>query len=102
MSAAIDSARPASDAPFKLVGVTPPAAAKARQRLLVSLEQVLPVRFQAREPGDVAGLDGLLVLASPGPQEPATPCARLIAVPRHPGASKGEGCTVQFTGESRV
>jgi hypothetical protein len=102
MIGAIDSAQPASDTPFKLVGVTPAAAAKARERLLVSLEQVLPVRFQARSPGDVAGLDGLLVLAPPDPQEPATPCARLIAVPQQPGASPRKGCTVQFTGEPQV
>ena len=102
MIAAMDSAQPASDAPFKLVGVTPATAAKARERLLFSLEQVLPVRFQAREPGDVAGLDGLLVLAPPGPPEQAAPCARLVAVPRRPGASEGESCTVQLTGESQV
>jgi len=102
MIAGIDSAQPASEAPFKLVGVMPAAAAKERERLLGSLEQVLPVRFQAREPGDVAGLDGLLMLASPDRQEPATSCARLIAVPRQRGASPWKDCTVQFTGEPHV
>ncbi len=45
----------------KLIGVASVVAARERARLLQALEQVLPVTFQAREPAELDGLDGLLI-----------------------------------------
>ena len=44
------------------VGVTPAEQLQRRPRLFAALEAALPVRFEARAPGELRGLDALLVL----------------------------------------
>ena len=111
MIAASDSVRPTIDEPSKLVGVTPATAARDRVRLLYALEQVFPVRFQAREPEDLTGLDGLLVIAPAQLHEWHVPvddlggqpgaCPRLVAFPQA-ADSLGERTVIEFAGDAQI
>jgi hypothetical protein len=65
-------------APRSLVGVVPRDAVRRRQRLLGALEAALPVRFEARDLGDCAGLDALVVMDGGALPETHVPC--LVAV----------------------
>ena len=46
-----------------VIGVVPASAAAASAPVLAALERVFPVRFEGREPTDLAGLDGIVVFA---------------------------------------
>jgi hypothetical protein len=74
----------------KLVGVVPRGAAHELRALLDTLEQVFPVRFRARVPGELDGLDGVLVVGGPTHDSPtpadlaAEPPAALPSLVVHP------------------
>lgn len=71
-----------------VVGVTPAAECRARARLLNAFEQAYPVRFEARDPGAVAGLQALIAFPTADGDHllPATlPCLRYRAHERELG-----------------
>jgi hypothetical protein len=57
------------------VGIAPSQERRARARLLDALEALYPVRFEAREPGDLRGLDALITVGAVG----SHPLATLVA-----------------------
>jgi hypothetical protein len=69
-----DPARSEAVTPIR-VGIVPGRERPARARLLDALEAMYPVRFEAREPGDVAGLDALIVVGGAA-VHPGSPAAR--------------------------
>jgi hypothetical protein len=78
-----DPAKPVIDEPRKLIGVTPALAAYGRRRLLGVPQKAFPVKFEARAPTDLAGLDGLLVFASDDSQDGPQLQERSTHVARH-------------------
>jgi hypothetical protein len=109
MSVGTDPARPVIDEPRKLIGITPALAAYGRRRLLGVLQKAFPVRFEARAPTDMAGLDGLLVFASDdsqdGPQlqeRSDSRCATLLAFSQPGEVSDREGVVVEFSADARI
>jgi hypothetical protein len=68
------------------VGVVPPTAFHARRRLLGALSQALGVRFEARPPGSVAGLDAVIRIGMRLPP-PRLPCLDALADEREPDAT---------------
>src|SRR5450759_4934516 len=108
MIAATEPAKPLIDEPRKLVGVTPALALDRRMRLLGALEQVFPVRFEARQPTNFAGLDAVLIVrqldAETWPDETnglADACPRLV-VCSQAGQSAHGSTVVEFTRDARV
>lgn len=108
MVAATDRETPAIDEPRKLVGVTPAHAAEERRRLLGALEEAFPIRFEGREPTDLAGLDGLLVLGPAYleklPDDPdgmPNLCPRLVALSQSERSVR-ESAVIEFAGDTRV
>ena len=108
MIAATEPAKPLIDEPRKLVGVTPALALDRRMRLLGALEQVFPVRFEARQPTNFAGLDAVLIVrqldAERWPDEPnglADACPRLV-VCSQTGQSAHGSTVVEFARDVRV
>jgi hypothetical protein len=102
MVAATEPAKPETDEPRKLVGVTPALALDHRMRLLGALEQALPVRFEARESTNFAGLDAVLIVrqfdGESWPDEPnglADACPRLV-VCSQAGHSAQRSTVVEF------
>jgi len=70
------------------VGVTPTEQLKSRPRLFAALEAALPVRFEARAPGAVDGLDALLVLGAGDSPPTRLPSLTLtIPEPPNPGST---------------
>jgi hypothetical protein len=71
--------------PNKLIGLSPPSAARSLQPLLETLEDAYPVRFEPRERDALDGLDGLVMLSG---CDGATPACRTLVYPRpEPGPS---------------
>src|ERR1017187_8348037 len=108
MVAATEPAKPETDEPRKLVGVTPALALDHRMRLLGALEQALPVRFEARESTSFAGLDALLIVhqldGEAWPDEPkglVDACPRLV-VCSQAGHSAHDSTVVEFVSDVRV
>jgi hypothetical protein len=56
-----------------LVGVVPAGQKLRRERLFGALEAAFPVRFEGREPRELAGLDGCVVFGEPDPDPGAPP-----------------------------
>jgi hypothetical protein len=59
------------------VGIAPSRERRARARLLDALEALYPVRFEAREPDDVRGLDALITVGAA--RSPSHPLPTLVA-----------------------
>jgi hypothetical protein len=67
------------------VGVSPEHAIATRSRLLASLQELYPVAFEPRAPGDLEGLDGMLHLESA--DLPASSVRALAISPARDGAA---------------
>jgi len=108
MIAATDPARPLSDETRKLVGVTPALAANKRQALFCALEEAFPVRFEGRQPTDLSGLAGVLVLGSACPKllrvdqnDVPDTCPRLVAFSQLEPSAR-EHRVIEFADDTRV
>jgi hypothetical protein len=80
-----DAASPAkqTDLPVLRIGVHPARERAARRRLLAALEQAYPARFEARDAGDWADLDGVLSFgAEPLGLPLGLPCLRALGEER--------------------
>jgi|HubBroStandDraft_6_1064221.scaffolds.fasta_scaffold00749_4 hypothetical protein len=58
---------PDSLAARAVVGVVPPLERRRRARLFDALEAAYPIRFEARDPESLRGIDGLVVFGALGP-----------------------------------
>jgi hypothetical protein len=85
-----------SDAGPIVVGVTPADQLRRRPLLFAALEAALPVRFEARGPGELRGLDALLVMGqdSGSSVPPGLPSLSLAVA--EPGA-EGEAVSSTLT-----
>jgi len=81
------SSATATDAPVLRIGVHPARERAARKRLLGALEQVHQVRFEARDAGDWADLDGVLCFGGEPLELPlGLPALRAISEERRLGS----------------
>jgi len=81
--------------PRRLIGVLPAHALGPLERMLDALEQIQPVLFQWREPGDLGGLDGVIVLDQSLISE--VPAGLPVLLLSAPGPVVRGGELVQFT-----
>jgi hypothetical protein len=82
------------------IGVVPVSAMDSRKRLLASLEEVFPIVFDGRQPRDLGGLDGMLVL-DPAHLDEMPAGVRVLVTASSPGPpARSE--LVQFTCNEHV
>jgi hypothetical protein len=82
----------------KVVGVSPAGALLAHGELFKSLEAVFAVRFEPREPGELRGVDALLI-SGQGGEAPRLPCL-LAPAPQGAPTPEGSGDTAVRFGSS--
>jgi hypothetical protein len=81
--------------PRRLIGVLPAGGLDALERTLGALEEIYPVRFEGREPGDLGGLDGVVILDQS--LLPGVPAGLPALFARASRPLSGAGELVQFT-----